>query len=52
MSKNPAQFYRLVPTSICKGSVADIVIFGENEMWTFDTPSSFFYKSLFTLAWL
>lgn len=36
MSKNPAQFYRLVPTSICKGSVADIVIFGENEMWTVD----------------
>ena len=36
MSKNPAQFYRLVPTSIYKGSVADIVIFGENEMWTVD----------------
>lgn len=34
MSKNPAEFYRLTPPSIAEGSVADIVIFGENENWT------------------
>lgn len=34
MSKNPAEFYRMVPGSITKGSPADIVVFGENELWT------------------
>lgn len=33
MSKNPSEFYRMTPASITKGAVADIVIFGENEMW-------------------
>lgn len=36
MSKKPAEFYRMVPGSICKGAAADIVIFGENELWTVD----------------
>lgn len=36
MSKNPAGFYRLEPGSISKGSSADIVIFGEKEMWKVD----------------
>lgn len=34
MSKNPAEFYRMVPGSITAGAPADIVIFGENELWT------------------
>lgn len=34
MSKNPAEFYRMVPGSITNGAPADIVIFGENELWT------------------
>ena len=36
MSKNPAEFYRLTPASITEGAVADIVIFGENELWKAD----------------
>lgn len=34
MSKNPAEFYHMVPGSIQKGAPADIVIFGEDDMWT------------------
>lgn len=34
MSKNPAEFYRMVPGSITKGAPADLVIFGEKETWT------------------
>lgn len=34
MSKNPAEFYRLIPGSITDGAPADLVIFGENELWT------------------
>ncbi|MCR5271634.1 MAG: dihydroorotase [Lachnospiraceae bacterium] len=34
MSVNPMKLYRLTPVSISEGSVADIVIFGENEVWT------------------
>ena len=34
MSKNPAEFYRMVPGSITKGASADIVIFGEKDLWT------------------
>ncbi len=33
MSKNPAEFYRMIPGSIREGEVADIVIFGEDEEW-------------------
>ena len=40
MSKNPAEFYRMEPASITEGSVADLVIFGENELWTVDKFAS------------
>ena len=33
MSKNPAEFYRMIPGSIAEDAPADIVIFGENELW-------------------
>ncbi len=36
MSKNPAEFYGLTPVSVSHGSVADMVIFGEREMWKAD----------------
>lgn len=36
MSKNPAEFYRMIPGSIAKDAPADIVIFGEKELWTVD----------------
>ena len=34
MSKNPAEFYRMVPGSVTNGASADLVIFGEKETWT------------------
>ena len=34
MSKNPMEFYRKEPVSIREGAEADLVIFGENELWT------------------
>ena len=34
MSKNPSEFYRMVPGSVEEGASADLVIFGENEEWT------------------
>ena len=40
MSKNPSEFYRMVPASITEGAVADLVIFGENELWTVDKFAS------------
>lgn len=40
MSKNPAELYRMEPGSIAKGSPADVVIFGENELWTVDSFAS------------
>ncbi len=33
MSTNPAVFYRMHPGSIEKGEIADIVLFGEDELW-------------------
>lgn len=36
MSRNPAEFYRMEPGSIAGGCPADIVIFGEDELWTVD----------------
>lgn len=33
MSKNPSEFYRMIPGSISEDEPADIVIFGENEEW-------------------
>lgn len=40
MSKIPAEFYRMEPASITEGAVADLVIFGENELWTVDKFAS------------
>ncbi len=40
MSKNPAEFYRMEPASIREGAVADLVIFGENELWVVDKFAS------------
>lgn len=37
MSKNPSEFYRMVPGSIAKDAPADIVIFGEHEKWIVDS---------------
>lgn len=34
MSKNPSEFYRMIPGSVSEGAVADLVIFGEHELWT------------------
>ncbi len=36
MSKNPAEFYRMVPGAVAVGEPADLVIFGEKERWTAD----------------
>lgn len=36
MSKNPAEFYRMIPGSIEEDAPADLVIFGEKELWTVD----------------
>ena len=33
MSKNPSELYRLIPGSLHREAVADVVIFGENEEW-------------------
>lgn len=40
MSKNPSEFYRLKPGSVSKGAAADLVIFGEHELWTVDKFAS------------
>ena len=34
MSKNPAEFYRMTPGSVTADAPADLVIFGEDDMWT------------------
>jgi dihydroorotase len=31
MSKNPSEFYRMIPGAVSEGETADIVIFGEDE---------------------
>lgn len=33
MSKNPAEFYRMIPGSVTEDAPADLVIFGEKELW-------------------
>lgn len=48
MSKNPMEFYRIVPEGITKGAVADLVIFGEDEMWKVDNYASKAVNSPFT----
>lgn len=50
MSKNPSEFYRLKPGSVSKGEAADLVIFGEHEMWTVDKFASKAKNSPF-LGW-
>lgn len=40
MSRNPAEFYRMEPGKIAEGAPADLIIFGENEMWTVDSFAS------------
>lgn len=34
MSTNPSKFYRMTPGSVTKGAIADLVIFGEDSLWT------------------
>lgn len=48
MSKAPAKFYRRVPGSIAAGQPADMVIFGEHELWTVDSFASKASNSPFT----
>lgn len=50
MSRNPAEFYRMVPGSITAGAPADLVIFGEKEHWTVETFASKASNSPF-LGW-
>ena len=48
MSSNPARLYRIQPASIVEGNIADIVIFGENELWTVGDYASKAENSPFT----
>ena len=50
MSKNPAEFYRMVPASVSECAVADLVIFGENELWKVEEFASKASNSPF-LGW-
>lgn len=34
MSTNPSKFYRMTPGSVTEGAIADLVIFGEDSLWT------------------
>lgn len=36
MSTNPARFYRMIPGSVTQDAPADLVIFGEKELWKAD----------------
>ena len=36
MSTNPARFYRMIPGSVTQDAPADLVIFGEKELWRAD----------------
>ena len=40
MSKNPAEFYRMVPGSVQPGAPADLVIFSETELWKVESFAS------------
>lgn len=48
MSTNPAKFYRIEPDSVREGAEANMVIFGENEMWKVDHYASKAKNSPFT----
>lgn len=37
MSKNPLEFYRCIPNAVSEGNVADLVIFGVDDMWIADS---------------
>ena len=50
MSNYPAEFYRMVPASVSEGAVADLVIFGENELWKVEEFASKASNSPF-LGW-
>lgn len=50
MSRNPAEFYRMVPGSVTEGAPADLVIFGEHELWKVDHFASKASNSPF-LGW-
>lgn len=50
MSKHPAEFYRMIPGSIEEDAPADLVIFGEKELWTADRFASKASNSPF-LGW-
>ena len=50
MSRNPAEFYRLEPGSIQPGQPADLVIFGEKELWKVERFASKASNSPF-LGW-
>ncbi len=36
MSTNPARFYRMIPGSVTQDAPADLVVFGEKELWKAD----------------
>ncbi len=48
MSKNPAEFYRMIPWGIQRDAPADLVIFGEKERWTVENFVSKASNSPFT----
>lgn len=48
MSKNPQEFYRIVPGCIAPGEPADLVIFGEKEKWIVEKFASKASNSPFT----
>lgn len=50
MSKNPAEFYRMIPGSVTVGAPADLVIFGEKELWKVNKFASKAVNSPF-LGW-
>lgn len=48
MSKNPSEFYRIIPGSVEEEAPADLVIFGEKERFIIDTYASKATNSPFT----
>ncbi|MBS6397259.1 MAG: dihydroorotase [Clostridiales bacterium] len=48
MSRNPAEFYRMIPGSVTEDAPADLVIFGEKERWTVGDYASRASNSPFT----
>lgn len=50
MSRNPAEFYRMIPGSVAEDAPADLVIFGEKELWKVESFASKASNSPF-LGW-